>query len=244
MQKLLSIFFISLLLIFFSPGSFAQVFEDSAVTPKKDSIIIPAKDTGHHAFIMPAGFNRAIERKDSTAKAIAPQDSTNIFSMNPNVGHASKKFSPRQATIRSAILPGLGQAYNRKYWKIPLIYAALGITGGIFFYNLKTYNQFKKAYRQSVIDSGVVNDPNIDPSLRIYSQASLLANRNVFRQNIDYSVLFFIIFWGLNVVDATVDAHLKTFDVSDDISLEFKPGHSDMANTNGISLVMKIGKRY
>ncbi len=243
MQKLLSIFFIFFLLIFFSPGSFAQVFGDSSVTPKKDSLIFPAKDTSHHAFVMPGGFHH-MGRRDSMLKPIAPQDSANILSMNPNVTHTSRKFSPRQATIRSAILPGLGQAYNRKYWKIPLIYAALGITGGIFFYNLKTYNQFKKAYRQSVIDSGLVNDPNIDPSLRIYSQASLLANRNVFRQNIDYSVLFFIIFWGLNVVDATVDAHLKTFDVSDDISLEFKPGYSDMANTNGISLVMKIGKRY
>jgi len=242
MQKLLPIFFISFLLIFFSPRSFAQVFGDSSTTPKKDSIILPAKDSSHHAF-MPGGSHHVL-RNDSAARAIAPQDSANIFSMNPNIGHASKKFSPRQATIRSAILPGLGQAYNHKYWKIPLIYAALGITGGIFFYNLKTYNQFKKAYRQSVIDSGVINDPNIEPDLRIYSQASLLANRNVFRQNIDYSVLFFIIFWGLNVVDATVDAHLKTFDVSDDISLEFKPGHSDMANTNGISLVMKIGKRY
>jgi hypothetical protein len=243
MQKVLSIFLIFFLLLFISPRIFAQVLGDSSTTPKKDSIASPVKDSSHRAF-MPGGFHHHIIRNDSATKAIAPQDSTNIFSMNPNVGHASKKFSPRQATIRSAILPGLGQAYNHKYWKIPLIYAALGITGGIFVYNLKTYNQFKKAYRQSVMDSGLVNDPNIEPDLRIYSQASLLANRNLFRQNIDYSVLFFIIFWGLNVVDATVDAHLKTFDVSDDISLQLKPGYSDMANTNGISLVMKIGKRY
>ena len=243
MQKTTSIFFIFFLMIFFSLSSFAQV--------KKDSVIVPATDTdtirsspfliGHHHLL----------KKDSTAAVIAPQDSAKIFSMNPDVSHASKKFNPRLATIRSAIIPGWGQAYNHKYWKIPLIYAALGTTAGIFVYNLKTYNQFKKAYRQSVADSltypstgGPNNDPNIDPSLRIYSQADLLANRNVFRQNIDYSVLFFIIFWGINVVDATVDAHLKTFDVSDDISFELKPGYSDMANTNGVSLVMKIGKRY
>jgi len=226
-------------MIFFSLSSFAQV--------KKDSTIVPATDTiRSHPFLI----DHHPLRKD-TAAIIAPQDSTKIFSMDPKVSHASKKFSPRLATIRSAIIPGWGQAYNHKYWKIPLIYAALGTTAGIFIYNLKTYNQFKSAYRQSVADSltypstgGPNNDPNIAPSLRIYSQADLLANRNIFRQNIDYSVLFFIIFWGINVVDATVDAHLKTFDVSDDISFELKPGYSDMANTNGVSLVMKIGKRY
>jgi hypothetical protein len=236
MQKKISIFFISSLVIFFSFGSFAQ--------EKKDSVAIPLRDSSYHHAFPGAGFHHGPRRDSAAANVIAPKDSTNIFSMNPNVGHASKKFSPRLATIRSAIIPGWGQAYNHKYWKIPFIYAALGVTAGIFVYNLKTYNEFKKAYRQSVIDSGIANDPNIDPSLRIYSQASLLANRNVFRQNIDYSVLFFILFWGLNVVDATVDAHLKTFDVSDDISLELKPGYSEMANTNGVSLVMKIGKRY
>jgi Family of unknown function (DUF5683) len=61
------------------------------------------------------------------------------------------------------------------------------------------------------------------------------------RQNVDYSVLFFIAFWGLNVIDAAVDAHLKTFDVSDGLSLQIKPGYSPMANTNGISLVLNIG---
>ena len=232
MQKKISIFFISFPMIFFSLSSFAQVKKDSAIVPATDTIRSHPFLIDHHPL-----------RKD-TAAIIAPQDSTKIFSMDPKVSHTSKKFSPRLATIRSAIIPGWGQAYNHKYWKIPLIYAALGTTAGIFIYNIKTYNQFKKAYRQSVIDSGEVNDPSIDPSLRIYSQADLLANRNIFRQNIDYSVLFFIIFWGINVVDATVDAHLKTFDVSDDISFELKPGYSDMANTNGVSLVMKIGKRY
>jgi hypothetical protein len=67
--------------------------------------------------------------------------------------------------------------------------------------------------------------------------------RNSFRQNVDYSVVFFILFWGLNVVDATVDAHLKSFDVNDNLSLDIKPGFSPMANTTGISLVLNIGKR-
>ncbi|MBI3883010.1 MAG: hypothetical protein HY305_02010 [Sphingobacteriales bacterium] len=180
-----------------------------------------------------------------TGLAQEKKDSPTVFSMNAATqATIEKKFSPRKATILSAVLPGAGQAYNKKYWKIPIIYAALGVTAGVFIYNIQTYNGFKTAYRQSVIDSGIINNPNIAPDYRIYSQASLLANRNLFRQNIDYSVLFFLLFWGLNVVDATVDAHLKAFDVNDNISLQFKPGYSNMANTNGVSLVMNIGKRY
>ena len=66
--------------------------------------------------------------------------------------------------------------------------------------------------------------------------------RNAVRQDVDYSVLFFIGFWGLQVADAAVDANLKTFDVSDDLSLQFKPGFSPMARTAGLSLVLHIGK--
>jgi hypothetical protein len=184
---------------------------------------------------------------DTTKNSVVAKekDTTNLLWSNNVGGKPGKKaFNPRTATIRSAIIPGWGQAYNKQYWKLPFVYAALGTTGYIFVYNIKNYNLFKTAYKQSVIDGGIANDQNIDPSVRLYSQASLLANRNVFRQNIDYSVLFFLLFWGLNVVDATVSAHLRTFDVSDDISLELNPGHSDIANTDGLSFVMKIGKRH
>ena len=81
---------------------------------------------------------------------------------------------------------------------------------------------------------------SIRPNLRPLSEESLRNYRNQFRKDIDYSVLAFIILWGLNVVDATVDAHLKTFDVSPDLSLQFR--YSELARTNGLSLVMRIGK--
>ena len=78
----------------------------------------------------------------------------------------------------------------------------------------------------------------------LYSLESIKANRNQFRRYIDYSVLVFVLFWGLNVVDATVDAHLKSFDVSPDLSLKFKAGHSEMAGTNGVSLVLTIKNHH
>ena len=148
-------------------------------------------------------------------------------------------FNPRIATKRSAILPGWGQIYNKKYWKLPLVYGALGATGYIYFLNIKTYRLLRLAYTYKV-DVTQVNVGLIDPQFKNYSAEALRVNRNTYRQNIDYSVLFFIIFWGLNVVDATVDAQLKGFDVNDNLSFHFKPGYSPLANTSGISFALDI----
>ncbi len=152
---------------------------------------------------------------------------------------SKKKFNPRTATLRSAILPGWGQIYNKKYWKLPLVYGAMGTTAYVFFYNIKTYRLLRKAYIYKLDGA----DSLIDPRFRQLSAPSIRSNRDLFRQNIDYSVLFFILFWGLNVVDATVDAQLKGFDVNDNLSLQFHPGYSPMANTTGLSLVFDIHSR-
>ena len=153
-----------------------------------------------------------------------------------------KKYNPKVATLRSAILPGWGQAYNKKYWKIPIIYGALGTTAGVFFYNLKTYKLLRKAVMVRYDTS--MNPNQIDPSLVNLSTASLVQFRNEYRQNIDYSVLFFLLFWGLNVVDATVDAHLKSFDVSPDLSMKIRAGLNSNNNGPGISFVFFFKDRH
>lgn len=158
----------------------------------------------------------------------------------------SKAFKPaRTAAIRSAILPGLGQIYNKKYWKLPIVYGALGTAGFVFRYNHKNYKELKQAY-VGKYNARVYKDSTeyrkIKPNLLPLSEESLRFNRDQFRRNMDYSVLAFALIWGLNVMDAAVDAHLKSFDVGPDLSLQIKAGHSDMANTNGLSLVMRIGK--
>ena len=154
-----------------------------------------------------------------------------------------KKFNPRIATFRSAVFPGWGQIYNKKYWKLGLIYPALGITAGVFFYNLKTYKDLRKAF---ILKSDTIpsNDILIPELYRGLSAESLRSYRNEFRQNIDYTVLVFLIFWGLNVIDATVDAHLKAFDVSDDISLRLKPGYDPVSNKSGIALVFSLKDKH
>lgn len=166
---------------------------------------------------------------------------TNIVVSKKIIDTSKNKFNPRKATIRSAILPGWGQVYNKKYWKLPLVYGALGTTAGIFAYNVKNYKRLKSAYINKT-DGNDANNGEIYKNFQNLSAESIRSYRNEFRQNVDYSVLFFVIFWGLNVADATVDAHLKSFDVNDDLSLDIKPGYSPLANTAGVSLVLNIGK--
>ncbi len=158
------------------------------------------------------------------------------------------KHSPKKAAIRSAILPGWGQAYNGKYWKIPIVYAAIGIPVGTFLYNRKWYLRTREAakmlggtppdtanYRQRVDEQlfTFFSTPGALPSLLNY--------RNEFRKSMDYSILFTLVTWGLNVIDATVDAHLKDFDVSDNLSLQIKPTILSGTTPAGLSFVFTIG---
>ena len=156
---------------------------------------------------------------------------------------SAKKYNPGIAIRRSAMLPGWGQFTNKKYWKIPLVYAGIGIPAYLFTKNLKQYKEAKNAFILAT-DNDPTNDDQIkEPYYSVRTQPDRIrVFRNSVRQNVDYSVLFFIIFWGLNVADAAVDANLKTFDVNDDLSLQIKGGYSPLANTNGFSVVLNIGK--
>ncbi len=153
-----------------------------------------------------------------------------------------KPHSPRLALKRSAMIPGWGQVYNKQVWKVPIIYGVLGFTGYVFFNNLKTYNDIRFAFNAKTL-----NDPiaiaQIDPKLKNLSTGDLSFYRRRFRQNIDYSVLYFMVFWGLNVADAVVFAHLKNFDVSDNISANLKIGNSSIARTTGLTLSFDLHKK-
>ncbi len=184
---------------------------------------------------------------------ITPLPTQTADSTERKIDSVLATHSPRKAAIRSAILPGLGQAYNKRYWKIPIVYGALGTAAGIFFYNIKNYRELRFAYAAKYKASLPPFNPanptpgphrdstdyfKIKPNLLPFDQNFLKVNRDEFRRNVDYSVLAFILLWGLNVVDATVDAHLKTFDVSPNLGFRFKPGFSELGNTHGVSLVI------
>jgi hypothetical protein len=156
-------------------------------------------------------------------------------------------FSPRKAALYSAILPGLGQVYNKKYWKVPIVYAAVGIPVYLFFDNKNWYNRTR--YALAVLNSTTYPNNSGDSLSKVHPQlrglverkadGALQNYRNEFRKNMDYSILFTLLFWGLNVVDATVDAHLKGFNVSDNLSLKIKPTILSTQSV-GLSLVLSF----
>lgn len=156
-----------------------------------------------------------------------------------------KVHSPKQATIRSAILPGLGQIYNRKYWKVPIVYAAVGIPVYLFFDNKKWYDRSRYALsivaneRYNNTDSMSRVHPQLLTLVNLKAESSIINYRNEFRKNMDYSVLITLLMWGLNVVDATVDAHLAGFNVSDDLALRLRPVMTT-PTTPGIALVLNF----
>ncbi len=150
--------------------------------------------------------------------------------------------SPRIATRRSAIIPGWGQAYNHEYWKIPIVYGVLAIPTVAFIYNNNYYKKTKFAYEAKYkAQNGDSSDlAAIDPELANLSIGSLQNYRNQFRRDRDYSILFFLLAWGLQVADATVFAHLKQFNVSNDLSMQINPTFNPYTRTPALSVSLNI----
>src|SRR6476660_7317358 len=183
-------------------------------------------------------------KKDATKKVA--KDSTPVTKDTLR----KKKHDPAKATRRSAIIPGWGQAYNHEYWKIPLVYGALAIPAATFAYNNKWYKKTRDAYN-IVVSGDTSRYDEIDPKLiskttgQPLSAQDLQYYRNAFRKDRDYSILFFLIAWGVNIVDATVFGHLKDFDVSDELSMQLTPDYNPATKTVsvGFSFNLKTQQR-
>ena len=132
---------------------------------------------------------------DSTASKKAKVDTTK-----------QRTWDPKVAARRSAIIPGWGQAYNKKYWKIPIVYTGLGISGYVFVNNIKIYKEYKFAYSARIKAQPPTLDSTdyhqLDDIYKVLSPNSIRSARDEFRRYVDYSALVFLLLWGLNVVDA------------------------------------------
>ena len=159
-------------------------------------------------------------------------------STDSTIATSIKHHVPKIATQRSAILPGWGQAYNKQYWKIPLVYGVLAIPAATYQYNADLYTKAKFAYEAKFKAANGDNSDiaKIDPTLKNLSLASLQSYRNIFRKDRDYSIMWFILGWGLNVLDATVSGHLKEFDINNDLSLKIQPSYQPQFRQAGLSL--------
>ncbi|MDD7886721.1 DUF5683 domain-containing protein [Flavivirga sp. 57AJ16] len=156
-------------------------------------------------------------------------------------------LSPAKAAFYSAILPGLGQAYNKKYWKIPIVYGAIGT--GIYFYvkNNKEYNRYRDAYKRRLAgytDDEFYFNPTTGEQLlapRVTTE-SLERGQKFYRKNKDISLLVTFGLYALNIIDANVDAHLLQYNVDENLSLapHYKFNELDATSNLGLTLNFKF----
>jgi hypothetical protein len=147
--------------------------------------------------------------------------------------------SSKTAAIKSTVLPGWGQAYNQKHYKIPIIYAAIGTSVFFMLDNTRLYKAYRDEYTWR--QEGGNPDEGRFPS---YTDENLQDLANSYRSNRDMAAVFAVLFYVLNIVDASVDAHFFGFDVSDDLSFDLRPGLINGGPTPypnvGLSLQLKL----
>lgn len=183
-------------------------------------------------------FSTGVDAQDTLVKSILPDtiivksegsspdtipfrtDSVLIQTQAPlQLVDSPKVHSVRKATLLSTYLPGAGQVYNRKAWKVPIIYAAFAGMGYLIKFNHDNFKKFDNA-----LLTRYDNDPNtVDDYAKIYSEDNLRSLSDFYRRNRDLSVIGITLIYVLNIVDAHVDAHLFNFNVDDDLSIQVNP---------------------
>lgn len=156
--------------------------------------------------------NAMAQEETRQATSVQEQDETSLI----------KKHNPKKATIYSAVLPGLGQAYNKKYWKIPIVYAGIGTIFYIADMNGDYYRDYRDAFDYQ---AGLKTDVNeeIQSLANRYSSTSLISLRDYYRRNMELSWIIMAVWYGVNIIDACVDAHFFEYDIGDDLSLKVEP---------------------
>jgi hypothetical protein len=168
-------------------------------------------------------------------------DELNVVIQDTIIREPLNPLSPSKAAFYSAVLPGLGQAYNKKYWKIPIVYAALGT--GIYFYldNDKEYDRYRDAYKRRL--AGFTDDEfwGSGSTPQISNDALIRAQRTL-KRNKEISLLVTIGIYALNIIDANVDAHLLQYNVDDNLALKphFKFNERDASTNLGLTLDFKF----
>lgn len=147
-----------------------------------------------------------------------------------------KERSPKQVAFYAAMCPGLGQIYNKKYWKLPIVYGILGTVMYFVASNGKKLREFN-GYIRNEYDS----IPNPAPYDQI-GLSEIESFRNTYRRNVQIASFGTVFAWGLSIVDAVVDAHLKPFDISDKLTFKIKPtiNYSNFTYYTGIGVHLNL----
>ncbi len=197
---------------------------------------------GFSLFILLSAFHF----KAGAQELMVPEDSLNI-----STKVEKKMLSPKKASIYAALFPGLGQIYNGKYWKLPIVYGGYAGLIYIFGWNNNNYKDYFEAYRtiagyssasqMTVADrqflDGFIKNPSIDlnnSSHFSYVKTQLQSGKDFYRRNRDLTVIGIAALHVLSIIDASVDANLFDFDISDDLSMRVEPLPIDFGNSTQI----------
>lgn len=143
---------------------------------------------------------------------------------------------PRKATLLSAMIPGAGQVYNRSYWKLPILYGGFGGLIYALSFNQGEYKRFSEYYRFATDDDPLTISPF--PG----APEQLRQRRNYYKKNRDLSIIGMAGLYALQILDAHIEAHLNSFNISDDLSLHwspmYQPGYFSTGNISGLRIQM------
>ena len=161
---------------------------------------------------------------------------SNCFSQSSEISFDKlDPLSPSKAAFFSAVLPGAGQAFNKKYWKIPIVYAAIGTSIYSYDFNQKKYWNYRNAYKSR--KAGYNND---EFQNLILDDNRLLDGADFHKKNRDLSMVFIIGFYILNVLDANIDAHLKQYNVNENLTLIPYYDNGTYINTQSVGLSLNL----
>lgn len=154
------------------------------------------------------------------------------------IRNSNRRHIPAKSAYYSTLLPGLGQVYNKQWWKVPIFYAGLGVTGYFVFKNYDRFDSFRDAYIQcegtDCANADYDPDPIVPTSL---NKAGILTITEYYRNNLDLAILIMAGVYVLNIIDATVFGHLHTFDVDGDLGWRVQPFvHPTVGNRNNVDV--------
>lgn len=153
--------------------------------------------------------------------------------------HKKKRFEPeaKRAGLYAALVPGFGQLYNRQYWKMPIVYAAVGAPLYFALKHNNDYQRYRKAYIARLVNESASNDE----FKGVLNTAGLKQNQDQARQNRDMMILYTGLAYTVQIIEAISGAHLKNFDISKDLSLHVRPDIHPMGGA-GLALALQFRK--
>ncbi len=179
--------------------------------------------------------NNTVVKKDTVTQSITAFDST-MKDSGTTVKAKAPLHSSKKAAYLSAVLPGLGQAYNKKYWKIPIVYAGFGGLAYALYYTSTNFQGYKAAYRLQV---ATVPNPNASFN-GANDPATLKDYRDYFKKYLDIAAIGVGVWYLLNIIDATVDAHLMGWNMKDDLSVTWNPTLITSPNYNSAAAGLTV----